>query len=162
MSDHWLSNLAPVITFLFILAAFGRRAARSGRPRPARAPRRSSIVPAPLPPAEPSAAAVRPVRRRPLEPPSPPAPRRAVAALAAGGLLPAPEAAAAFPELDLSLGDASAVAGTAAPLRRARRVAGGLPIGSPGWAVNAVLAAEILGTPVGLRPGATVGVPHAF
>jgi len=71
------------------------------------------------------------------------------------------EAAAAFPVLDLSLGD-DALPGSAPVKRRAARGFGGAPIGSRGWGPGAIVTAEILGTPVGLRPGATVGVPHAF
>jgi hypothetical protein len=41
-------------------------------------------------------------------------------------------------------------------------LAGGLPIGSRAWAANAVVAAEILSPPVGLRGGATLGPQDAF
>ena len=77
------------------------------------------------------------------------------------GETPPAEAAAAFPALDLSLPDTPGVP-TAAGKRRVRAIGGGAPFGSPAWAANAIVANEILGTPVGLRAGATVGVPHAF
>jgi hypothetical protein len=74
--------------------------------------------------------------------------------------LPA-EAAAAFPALDLSLPDTPGVPSRTAR-RRVRTLGGGPAIGSAGWAANAILANEILGPPVSLRSGATLGVPHAF
>jgi hypothetical protein len=56
-----------------------------------------------------------------------------------------------FPLLDLTL--PGAAAGAAAPPRRA----------APGWAVKAVIAAEVLGPPLALRPPpATLGEPRAF
>jgi hypothetical protein len=78
-----------------------------------------------------------------------------------GLTLPA-DAEAAFPELDLSLPDAGGLS-VSAPRRRVRRTAGGGPaVGSAAWAANAVVAMEILGPPVSLRSGATLGAPHAF
>jgi hypothetical protein len=74
--------------------------------------------------------------------------------------LPA-EAAAAFPGLDLLLPGAGDLA-VVAPRRRIRTVGGGAPMGSPGWGANAIVALEILGPPVSLRSGATLGAPHAF
>jgi hypothetical protein len=47
-------------------------------------------------------------------------------------------------------------AGVAAPLRRARRAR------VKRWTAEAVIAAEVLGPPVGLRPGGTLGPPAAF
>jgi hypothetical protein len=148
--DLW-GNLLPIAIGVFFFASLLRRMGRrAGQTRgvPAR-------VPAPAPP--------RPVRRRLSEPPAA-APATVVSVRAP--IVPAmsdmlsAEAAAAFPALDLSLGDIGTPAG--APKRRARRAVGGIPIGSRGWGANAIVAAEVLGTPVGLRPGATVGVPHAF
>jgi hypothetical protein len=55
-----------------------------------------------------------------------------------------------FPPLDLSLPGAPAVA--APPPRRA----------AANWARSAVIAAELLGPPLALRPPATLGEPRAF
>ena len=74
--------------------------------------------------------------------------------------LPA-EAAAAFPGLDLLLPGSGDLI-IAAPRRRIRSIGGGAQLGSPGWAANAVVAMEVLGPPVSLRSGATLGAPHAF
>jgi hypothetical protein len=157
-------NLGPIVMFLFVLAALVRRMRGPGRSRAAQ-PARSSIVPAPrTTAAPPPAAAARPVRRRLAEPAvvAPPPPRPPTTLAPAMSDMLSNEAAAAFPLLDLSLGDGSPSGATVATRRRARNIAGGAAIGSRGWGVNAIVAAEILGTPVGLRPGATVGVPHAF
>ncbi|HEV8023057.1 MAG TPA: hypothetical protein VGP41_17400 [Candidatus Lustribacter sp.] len=146
MNDIW-GNLLPIAVAVFFFASLVRRLSR--RAERVRAPR----APAPAP---------RPVRRR-LSEPAAPAPVtvsvRAPIVPAMSDMLSA-EAAAAFPALDLSLGDIGTAPG--APKRRARRALGGLAIGSRGWGANAIVAAEVLGTPVGLRSGATVGVPHAF
>jgi hypothetical protein len=60
------------------------------------------------------------------------------------------DAEPAFPSLDLSLPGAPAAA-----VPSAKR-------STPGWAVNAVIAAEVLGPPLALRPPATLGDPRAF
>jgi len=151
--DPW-ANLLPVAVAVFFFASLVRRLGRrAGGARAAR-----TAVPAPAP---------RPVRRRLSEPPAPKAVTAGTAARAP--IVPAmadmfsAEAAAAFPALDLSLGALGDIgAPPGAPKRRPRRTVGGIPIGSRGWGASAVVAAEILGTPVGLRSGATVGVPHAF
>jgi hypothetical protein len=57
---------------------------------------------------------------------------------------------ASFPVLDLTLPGTPAAAATA--VRRP----------PPRWAVNAVIAAEVLGPPLALRPPATLGEPRAF
>lgn len=70
------------------------------------------------------------------------------------------EAAAAFPVLDLTLpGDAP---DALAPVRARRRAPRGGFVGSAGWSANAIVALEVLGPPVSLRSGATLGAPHAF
>ncbi|MGA2394796.1 MAG: hypothetical protein ABSH03_15745 [Candidatus Lustribacter sp.] len=166
MNDSGLHNLAPLVfTVIFVVAALARRMRRPGGPRPERKAAGNSLVPPPrTAAAPPPAAAARPVRRRLAEPATPPPPTpqvRPTLAPAMGDML-SNEAAAAFPALDLSLGDGSPANAGAAARPRARRITGGAAIGSRGWGVNAIVAAEILGTPVGLRPGATVGVPHAF
>jgi hypothetical protein len=162
VNEHELPNLGPLIfTVLFVAAAVWRRVRRSGG-SPPRTRSRSPIVPVPRTSAPAAApAAARPARRRLAEPavPAAPPPRpRPTFAPAMGDML-SNEAAAAFPVLDLSLGD-EPDGMPAAPRPRSRRT--GARIGSRGWGVNAIVAAEVLGTPVGLRPGATVGVPHAF
>lgn len=55
-----------------------------------------------------------------------------------------------FGLLDLALPGTPGAA--AVPVRRA----------APGWAVNAVIAAEVIGPPLALRPAATPGEPRAF
>lgn len=164
MTDHWLSNLGPIVTFLIVLAALARRTRWGDRPRRQPAAGRNSLVPTRTAAASPPAAAPPLARRRLAAPPAPapaapPRPRPAPAP-AMGDMGPA-EAAAAFPALDLSLGDGGVPGAAVAPRRRARGIAGAA-VGSRAWGANAIVAAEILGTPVGLRPGATVGVPHAF
>jgi hypothetical protein len=158
VSDFGLFNLAPYLTALFIAAAIWRRfSRRRGRRAAERAAARSPIVPAPRPAA--------PARRRlsegPVLPPVlPETARVTVPAARTADTLPA-EAAAAFPALDLSLGDAPEP-GRALARRRRRGIGGTAAPGSRAWGANAVLALEILGPPVSLRPGATLGVPHAF
>lgn len=146
--DQFFSSILTSAIAVFIIVGLARRLGR----RIPRVPAVRTAAPAP-----------RPVRRRLAEPPAPApvkaASTRAPIVPAMGDMLSA-EAAAAFPSLDLSLGEPGAPAG--APKRRPRRAIGGIPIDSPGWGAGAVVAAEVLGTPVGLRAGATVGVPHAF
>jgi hypothetical protein len=155
-------NLVPVIIWgLFVVVAIRRWFKRGAKAAPPSAPVRGAV---------PSPAAAAPVVRRRLAPPAAPrsvatqsfaAPAPASSAPTMGETLPA-EAAAAFPALDLSLPDTPGVPTVAGQRRRVRTIGGGAAIGSPAWAANAIIANEILGTPVGLRPGATVGIPHAF
>lgn len=152
-----LGNLVPLLIWgVFVIAAIRRWSKR----RPPPPPVRNAAPPAAEPLVRRRLANVAPAAR-PIEPPvlSPPAPRVTITPSMAE-TLPA-EAAAAFPGLDLSLPDANGP-GTAAPRRRMRNVGGGPALGSPAWAANAIVAAEILGPPVSLRPGATLGAPHAF
>lgn len=139
-----LSQLAGLVVILAVV----RRLLRARSARPARRPPRSSIVPA----ARPAAAQVVPAaapRRRLSEPRPVPA-------------APPLEAAGAFAGVDLSLGDGALPDAASPRRRRLRAVAGAAPIGSRGWGTSAIVAAEVLGPPVALRSGATVGVPHAF
>jgi hypothetical protein len=159
--EHGLGNLIPVIIWgLFIVAAARRMFRR--RPPP---------MPAPAQNARPPAGAPAAVPRRRLAPAAAPAPRpivtqvfppstRATITPSMADTLPA-EAAAAFPGLDLLLPGSSDLA-VVAPRRRIRTIGGGAPLGSPGWSANAVVAMEVLGPPVSLRSGATLGAPHAF
>ena len=71
-------------------------------------------------------------------------------------------AADAFPGLDLTLPDADAPAVLAVPRRAGRTFRGNVMPGAKAWGANAVVAMEILGPPVSLRSGATLGAPHAF
>jgi hypothetical protein len=151
MNEHTIGNLLPVVIMLFfVISAMMKRMARGSKP------------------AEPPAPATPPPRRRlappqavrPVMPPVLPAPARVAMVPSMAETLPA-EAAAAFPALDLSLPDTPGIP-SPARRRRVRTLGGGPAIGSPGWAANAILANEILGPPVALRSGATVGVPHAF
>jgi len=158
MTFQVLVNLVPIIVVALIVSgAIRRQLARLSPP------------PLPVQQAQP------PAQRRRLAPP--PAVRLvaapSAAALSGGaanrvGIVPSmaetlpAEAAAAFPGLDLTLGDTPGVA-TARGARRLIRTRGGGPaIGSPGWGLNAVVAMEILGPPVSLRSGATVGAPHVL
>jgi hypothetical protein len=164
MNEHGFGNLAPLaIMAFFVVTAVWKRMARAGRQATAVAPARPVFARLPVEPDPP--AQVQPRRRlapatRPIMPPVLPASVRASITPSMAETLPA-EAAAAFPALDLSLPDTPGVPSRAAR-RRVRTLGGGPAIGSPGWAANAILANEILGLPVGLRAGATVGVPHAF
>jgi hypothetical protein len=160
--EHGAGNLVPVIIWgLFVVVAIRRWFKRTAWAAAPPAP--------PRPAAPPPAAPAPPVRRR-LAPPAAPRPlvaqtfsmpAPAAAGPTMGETLPA-EAAAAFPALDLSLPDTPGVPAAAGKRRRVRTIGGGAAFGSPAWAANAIVANEILGTPVGLRPGATVGIPHAF
>jgi len=157
--DHGGGNLVPVFIWgLFVVVAIRRWFKRGARAEVPPAPVRTAAPP----PAAPAA----PIRRR-IAPPRPVAaqtfavPSAAVTAPTMGETLPA-EAAAAFPALDLSLPDTPGVPAGAGARRRVRTLGGGAAFGSWAWAANAVIANEILGTPVGLRSGATVGIPHAF
>ena len=159
MSGHEFANLAPVaIVVLFIIGAIRRQLARGVA--------RSPIVPQPPAAAKP-AAPIPPRRRlapalapgaRPVMPPVLPAAARVMPEPA---MPQAMSAESAFPTIDLSLpGTVSPAAARAR--RRIRTIGGGPPLGSPAWGANALLALEILGPPVSLRSGATLGAPHAF
>jgi hypothetical protein len=71
-------------------------------------------------------------------------------------------AADAFPGLDLTLPDADAPAVLAVARRAGNVFRGNRLPGRAGWGANAIVAMEILGPPVSLRSGATLGAPHAF
>jgi hypothetical protein len=147
---HGPGNLVPLLIWgVFVIAAVRRWSKRRIPQAPVAA------QPEPL-----ARRRLAPPPARPIVPPVLPATARVSITPSMAETLPA-EAAAAFPGLDLSLPGAEGP-GTVAPRRRIRTVGGGPPLGSPGWAANAVVAAEILGPPVSLRPGATLGAPHAF
>jgi hypothetical protein len=160
--EHGGGNLVPLFIWgLFVVVAIRRWLKR-------RAP--AAPPPAPVRTATPAPAAAAPLVRRRLAPPATPrplaaqpfsVPAPATSAPTMAETLPA-EAAAAFPALDLSLPDTPGVLAAGGKRRRVRTIGGGAAIGSPAWAANAIIANEILGTPVGLRAGATVGIPHAF
>jgi cell division septation protein DedD len=157
MSSHGVGNLVTIaLAVIFIVSAIRRQLSRVGAPA-ARAP----VVPSP--PLEPLARRrlAPPQAKRPLVPPAVPPPARVTIVPSMAETLPA-EAAAAFPALDLSLPDTPGVPAATGPRRRLRSIGAGPALGSPGWGVNAVLATEILGPPVSLRAGATLGAPHAF
>jgi hypothetical protein len=163
--EHGGGNLVPLFIWgLFVVVAIRRWLKRRAPAAPPPPPVRTAAPPPPAaaplvrrrlaPPAAP-----RPLAAQTLSVPAPPA--RATPAPTMAETLPA-EAAAAFPALDLSLPDTPGVPAAGGRRRRVRTIGGGAAIGSPAWAANAIIANEILGTPVGLRPGATVGIPHAF
>jgi hypothetical protein len=161
--DHGISSLVPLAVWgLFLVVAVRRWIKRAARPTAKPSYARSAAAP-PQPPL------VLPARRR-LAPAAPvrpvpsqtfPAAVRPASTPTMAETLPA-EAAAAFPALDLSLPDTPVAVAARVPRRGARGNAGGPAFGSRAWLTNAIIANEILGTPVGLRPGATVGIPHAF
>ena len=162
MNEHTIGNLLPVAIMVFFgISAVIKRMARGSRPAAA-APQpvfpRLPVDPDPRAQAQPRRRLAAPVPARPIVPPVLPARVKITPSMAE--TLPA-EAAAAFPALDLSLPDTPCIPSRVVR-RRVRTVGGGPAIGSPGWAANAILANEILGPPVSLRPGATLGVPHAF
>jgi hypothetical protein len=111
-----------------------------------------------LPPAPAPVAAPKPARR--TRPARPAAQGSAPAARPAASY--AAEAAAAFPTLDLTLPGAEAPAGPGDGLARPRGKRGAFAPAGRGWGAGAIVAMEILGPPVSLRSGATLGAPHAF
>jgi hypothetical protein len=185
MNEHAIVNtiLAVIAIGVFVMQAY-RSIGRAAPPAatPPEQPRRPPIVPNVTGPAAAALGQARqllvrqltaapnprplplPMRAAaPVQRPAPPVPARAPAERrppAAARPLGV-EALAAFPVLDLTLPDAE-VPGRAAPRRRGRSMLGtGIP-GSPGWGAGAIVALEILGPPVSLRAGATLGAPHAF
>jgi len=161
MNEHAIGNLLPVVIMIFFaISAVVKRLGRGRTTAPAAPPPVFARLPLePDPPAQ-----VQPRRRlaapAPARPNPPPVAARVSIIPSMAETLPA-EAAAAFPALDLSLPDTPGIPSRAAR-RRVRTLGGGPAIGSRAWAANAILANEILGPPVSLRPGATSGVPHAF
>ncbi len=162
MNDHWFGNIWwLVFLVLFVVQAIRRQFKRLKAPPipfapvPPRAPRPDQLQAEPL-------MRRRLVPARPIVPPVLPDTARVTIVPSMAETLPA-EAAAAFPGLDLTLPDAPVTPGTAPGRRRPMRaLGGGPPVGSRGWGANAIVAMEILGPPVSLRPGATLGAPHAF
>ena len=67
----------------------------------------------------------------------------------------------AFPGLDLTLPSADQPVAFRT-VRRPAPVFRGTAPGSRAWGVQAIVAMEVLGPPVSLRSGATLGAPHAF
>lgn len=153
--SNGLGNLVPLLIWgVFVIAAVRRWSKRAKVPV-ARGTAAAPVAAEPLARRRLAAPATRPTM-----PPVLPATARVAITPSMAETLPA-EAAAAFPGLDLSLPGSDGLS-SAAPRRRIRTVGGGPPLGSPGWAANAIVAAEILGPPVSLRSGATLGAPHAF
>jgi hypothetical protein len=147
--------LIGAIVAFFVIAnlwkRFSKAVAQAGPAAavPAAAPRRRPVPQrAPVPPARPASPAVAPRPSAPL-----PMPGLADA-------FPA-EAAAAFDGLDLSLPDAG-VSAPAAARRRRRTIGSAAVLGSRGWGAGAIVAMEVLGPPVAVRPGATLGASHAL
>jgi hypothetical protein len=162
---HGLGNLIPIAVIAFFVianiwkrfsTATVRREAQAAAAQPPIAPRVTGPAPAAAvpprrrlaPPSSPNvpAAAPQPVRPQPLP--------------VAADAFP-PEAAAAFAALDLSLPDAGAQAAFAVR-RRVRPAVAGALLGSRGWGPGAIVALEVLGPPVSIRSGATLGAPHAL
>jgi hypothetical protein len=166
MNEHGLGNLAPLaIMAFFVITSIWRRFTAQSKRAAAEAAlaQRPIAAQKPIPAVEPLARRrlAPPQTRRPAMPP-PPAPSVRVPITASmAETLPA-EAAAAFPGLDLSLPDAEGLAAVFTPRKRRRALGGGPALGTPSWAANAIVAYEVLGPPVSLRPGATLGAPHAF
>ncbi len=140
MIDHGFLNVIWLAILVYGIVGGVRRAAR--RPAKRRAERAAAWTPIPA---------------------SRPAPRPTQQRTASQRPKGAPAfAAAAFPELDLSLPGAELLGTAPAARRRARSRLGGPAVGSGPWMANAVVGAEVLGLPVALRSGATFGVPRAF
>jgi hypothetical protein len=170
MSGHDFGSVLPlVLVAIFVISAVRRQLRRLNNP-PAFADRtatRSPIVSPPPPaPAPPRRRLASPPLAWPATPrPLPTTPRPAPAAAELAALPPMPElltAEDAFPSFDFSLPGTVRPAAVTAARRRLRSIGGGPAPGSPGWGANAVLALEVLGPPVSLRSGATLGAPHAF
>jgi hypothetical protein len=165
MNGHGFGNLAPlaIMAFFVITSIWRRFAATSKRAAEGVAFARAPIPRQPFPAVEPLARRrlAPPQTKRPVMPAPVPLPAREAIVASMAETLPA-EAAAAFPGLDLSLPDAGGLGAVFAPRKRKRALGGGPALGSPGWAANAIVAYEVLGPPVSLRPGATLGAPHAF
>jgi hypothetical protein len=163
-----IGNYAPIaVIAFFIIANLWKRFSTA-------TVRAEAKAAAPPPAAPRVTAAVLPLRRRlpqqsvPILPPvaTAPPPRAPLPApvlppgRAVADAYPA-EAAGAFAGLDLSLPDAGAPAVFAA--RPARRTIGSAAVlGSRGWGAGAIVAMEVLGPPVAVRPGATLGASHAL
>jgi hypothetical protein len=149
MSDHGLGNLATLaFVALFFISAIWKRATRGSR----RVAAERTAATAPIAPRVTAPAPAAPRLR--LAPQALFAPARPAAA-------PPVEAAAAFPGLDLLLPDAAEQLPSPAPWR-VRGIGTSTIPGRPGWGAGAVVALEVLGPPVSLRSGATLGAPHAF
>jgi hypothetical protein len=164
MNGHGFGNLAPlVIMAIFVVTALWKRMTRASRTAAAAAQPVFPRLPMdPDPPqVQPRRRLAAPAATRPVMPPVLPATARVSTIVPSMAETLPSEAAAAFPTLDLSLPDTPGVPSRTVR-RRLRTLGGGPPIGSPGWVANAILASEIIGSPVSLRSGATLGVPHAF
>jgi hypothetical protein len=106
----------------------------------------------------------RPPKRLVQRPPSPAAPVQSTGAAARAAVRPpafTTIAADAFPVLDLTLPGADGTASFGA-VRKLSPIFRGAGPGSRAWGVQAIVAMEVLGPPVSLRSGATLGAPHAF
>ena len=185
MNEHTIVNgiFAVIVVAVFVVRAYRKIA---GSVKPADAPPAPAVTPnvtrpaaldigqirrrlvsglttAAASPAPTAAAMARPVppAPRPPAPPAParpPAPPRAPVSAPPAGFPPVE----AFPLLDLTLPGADGPAALAPGRRRGRSMIGtGIP-GSTTWGAGAIVAMEILGPPVSLRSGATLGAPHAF
>lgn len=159
MSDHWFGNVWWLVFLVLFVVSTIRRQLKRYKTAPKV---ESPFAPAPRPIPEPlMRRRLAPAAARPIVPPVLPSTARVTIVPSMAETLPA-EAAAAFPGLDLTLPDSQGVTGVTAPRRRLRALGGGPPVGSRAWGANAIVAMEILGPPVSLRPGATLGAPHAF
>ena len=169
---HGFGNLVfvAVIGFFIVANLWKRFSTATARAAAAVQPPAVPLVTAPAAGTPAAANAALPARRRlapasvPVLPPRP-APGAAPLPPARLPIPPNPdafpaEAAAAFAGLDLSL-PIDGLPG--APVRRPRRTIGSAAVlGSRGWGAGAIVAMEVLGPPVAVRPGATLGASHAL
>jgi hypothetical protein len=172
-----IGNYAPIaVIAFFIIANLWKRfsnatvqAEQAAADAPPVAPRVTAPAPSAPAPVAARAPSAPPPRRRlvqqsaPLLPPVAallPSPQPAMPAPVLADAFPA-EAAAAFDVLDLSLPGAGVAAVTGAGRPR-RTIGSAAVLGSRGWGPGAIVAMEVLGPPVAVRPGATLGASHAL
>ena len=156
MNEHTIVNgiFAVIAIAVFAVRAFRKVAAS---PAAANGPARTPAIPAGIG----SAPATTRIRRQPIDQPAT-APTGLAERPAAAPRTPFAPAGEAFSMLDLTLPDAAGAAQPVPAPRRGRSMLGTGAPGSAGWGAGAIVALEILGPPVSLRPGATLGAPHAF
>jgi len=171
-----IGNYAPIAVIAFFIIAnlwkrFSNATVQAERAAAAAPPAVAPRVTGPAP-AAPGPASVLPLRRRLVGPSGPalpppvtaptlaPPPRAPLPVAAVADAFPA-EAAGAFAGLDLSLPD-TGLPGVPSDRTPRRTIGSAAVLGSRGWGAGAIVAMEVLGPPVAVRPGATLGASHAL